>query len=276
MGLGEGGRGVAALAATCLATVATALALHAGPGTAPLSAQTVEQNDSSARAARRANSLPLITTRTLDFTTDEGTWISLDLAPDAETIVFELLGDLYTLPIGGGTATRITSGQGYDMQPRYSTDGTEIVFVSDRDGSENIWVANADGSDPRQLTDTERENYMSPVWTPEGEYVMANKGTQLWLYHEDGGTGVQITGQGAEAGPGGGPGAGQGAPSHIGAAFGPDPRYVWLNVRGNLGGGFPVGGGDRYNLDPDPPDHYATAESSAREVGAFPDRDARP
>ena len=138
-------------------------------------AQTVEQNDSSAQAARRANSLPLITSRTLDFTTDEGTWIDVDLSPDGETIIFELLGDLYTLPITGGTATRITSGQGYDMQPRYSTDGSEIVFVSDRDGSENIWVANADGSDPRQLTDTERDNYMSPVWTPDGEYVMATR-----------------------------------------------------------------------------------------------------
>ena len=49
----------------------------------------------------RSNSLPLITTRTLDFTTDEGTWISLDLSPDGETIVFELLGDLYALPVSG-------------------------------------------------------------------------------------------------------------------------------------------------------------------------------
>ena len=248
----------------------------------PADAQTVEQNDSSAQAARRANALPLIPSRALDFTTDEGTWIDVDLHPDGETILFELLGDLYTIPVAGGEATRITSGQGYDMQPRYSVDGSEIVFVSDRDGSENIWVANADGSDPRQLTDTERDNYMSPVWTPDGEYVMANKGTQLWLWHEDGGSGVQITGQGGEGGPGGGPpGFGGGTPSHTGAAFGPDARYVWVNVRGNLGGGFPVGGtnargpgagaSDPFNLDPDPPGHFAAAaeQSSARQVGAF-------
>ena len=249
---------------------AMALVTGAGETATPLAGQTIEQNDSSARAARRANSLPLITTRTLDFTTDEGTWISLDLSPDGETIVFELLGDLYTIPVAGGDATRITSGQGYDMQPRYSPDGGNIVFVSDRDGSENIWVAGADGSDPRQLTDTERENYMSPIWTPDGEYVMANKGTQLWLWHRDGGTGVQITGQRAEGAAGGGPGGGGGVPSHIGAAFGPDPRYVWVNVRGNLGGGFPVGARDPYNLDPDPPGHLGAAEeSSARQVGAF-------
>lgn len=255
-----------------LTLAAAALATAAGGYAASLSAQTVEQNDSSAQAARRANSLPLIPSRTLDFTTDEGTWIDVDLSPDGETIVFELLGDLYTIPVAGGDATRITSGQGYDMQPRYSVDGSEIVFVSDRDGSENIWVAGADGSDARQLTDTERDNYMSPVWTPDGEYVMANKGTQLWLWHEDGGSGVQITGQGGEGGgPGGGPGGGGGTASHIGAAFGPDPRYVWVNVRGNLGGGFPVGARDPYNLDPDPPGHFAAAaeQSSAREVGAF-------
>ena len=43
-----------------------------------------------------------------------------------------------------------------------------LVFVSDRDGSENIWVSGADGDGARQLTDTERESYMSPVWTPDG------------------------------------------------------------------------------------------------------------
>lgn len=79
------------------------------PATA-LPAQSATQNDSSARAATRTNSLPLINTRNLKFTTDEGSWISLDLSPNGQTIVFDLLGDLYTLPVAGGTATRITSG----------------------------------------------------------------------------------------------------------------------------------------------------------------------
>ncbi|HCQ04311.1 MAG TPA: hypothetical protein DIT99_28135, partial [Candidatus Latescibacteria bacterium] len=70
-------------------------------------------SDSSAAEAEKSKSLPLITTRTLAFTAEEGTWISLDLSPDGRTIVFELLGDLYTLPVEGGTATRITSVQAY-------------------------------------------------------------------------------------------------------------------------------------------------------------------
>jgi Tol biopolymer transport system component len=69
------------------------------------------------------------------------------------------------------------------MQPRYSPDGTRIVFVSDRDGSENLWIANADGTRRAPADHDERESYMSPIWTPDGEYVIATKGTQLWLYH---------------------------------------------------------------------------------------------
>ena len=95
--------------------LSTFLALFAARA---VSAQTIEQNDSSAAEARESNSLPLIPTRTLEFTTDEGTWISLDVSPDGETIVFELLGDLYTLPISGGTAT---------------VDGGQLFFVRDRD-----------------------------------------------------------------------------------------------------------------------------------------------
>ncbi len=230
----------------------------------PATAQTTEQNDSSAAEARRTNSLPLIPTRTLDFTTDEGTWISLDLSPDGQTIVFELLGDLYTLPVTGGDATRITTGQAYDMQPRYSPDGSMLVFVSDRDGSENIWVAGADGSGARQLTDTERESYMSPVWTPDGEYVVANKGTQLWLYHRDGGSGVQMTGNREDGEPA--------PPAHLGAAFDADPRYLWVNVRGQVAGGFEtvsrqslINSGEVLEFGPD----HATGRSSARQVGPF-------
>ncbi len=82
-------------------------------------------------AAQRADTLPLKPTRTVDFTTSEGTWISLDVSPDGQTLVFELLGDLYTLPLSGGEAKRITSGPAFDSQPRYSPDGKKIVFLSD-------------------------------------------------------------------------------------------------------------------------------------------------
>ncbi|MDX1394248.1 MAG: amidohydrolase family protein [Gemmatimonadota bacterium] len=223
----------------------------------PLAAQTPAESDSAAATARSDGSLPLIATRKLDFTTDEGTWISLDVSPDGSTIVFELLGDFYTIPIAGGEATRITSGQAYDMQPRYSPDGSRIVFVSDRDGSENLWIANADGSDARKLTSGERENYVSPVWDPAGEYVIAGKEnqSQLWLYHTEGGSGIQITGHREEGAPA--------PPAHMGAAFGDDARYLWLNLRGNLGGGFDVADVAWEHGHDVPP------RSSARRIGTY-------
>src|SRR5689334_1466761 len=137
-----------------------ALALFA----VPLAAQTPAQNDSASRAATRTNSLPLATPRKLSFTTDEASWISLDVSPDGRTVVFDILGDLYTLPIAGGTATRITSGAGWDQQPRYSPDGSRIVFVSDRNGAKNLWIANADGTRPKAITKSDRINFSSPIW----------------------------------------------------------------------------------------------------------------
>src|SRR6266571_8741291 len=111
----------------------------------------------------KLDSLPLKMTRTVSFETSEATWMSLDVSPDGKTIVFELLGDLYTLPIGGGTATRLTSGPSFDSQPRYSPDGKHIVFLSDRDGAENIWTCEADGKNAKPLTKGTNQLYASPV-----------------------------------------------------------------------------------------------------------------
>lgn len=228
-------------------------------------AQTPAQNDKAAADAVKNRALPLIAERPLSFTTSEATWLSLDLSPDGQTIVFELLGDLYTLPVTGGEATRITDGQAYDMQPAFSPDGAHLVFVSDRDGSENLWIAKADGSDARAVTTTERENYMSPAWTPDGEYVVAAKGAQLWMYHRDGGSGVQMTGTG-DAARGGGGGRGGGAPAILGPAFGADAGSLWVNVRGNVPAGLPsrlVASEAEAHFDPH------TLRSSPRVVGPY-------
>ncbi len=163
------------------------------------SKQEQKEADKSKKPEKKKG-LPLKPTRNIEFTTDEGTWISLDVSPDGKTIIFELLGQLYALPIEGGEAKRITSGMAFDSQPRFSPDGKMIAFLSDRDGAENVWIANRDGSEPKQLSKDKQSEFASPSWTPDGEYVIVSRQTQLpweafelWMYHVKGGSGVQVT-----------------------------------------------------------------------------------
>ena len=147
--------------------------------------------------------LPIKPTRTIEFTTDEGTWISLDVSRDGKTVLFELLGDLYTVPIEGGGASRLTSGMAFDSQPSYSPNGEHIVFISDRSGSENVWITRTDGSEPVRLSSDRQSQFASPSWTQDGEYVivtrlgagndMWDRSEEIWMYHISGGNGVQIT-----------------------------------------------------------------------------------
>ena len=74
--------------------------------------------------------------------------MNVDVSPDGRRLVFDLLGDIYTMPIEGGQATRVLGGPAFEMQPRFSPDGTRIAFTSDRDGLWNIWTMKADGDEP--------------------------------------------------------------------------------------------------------------------------------
>jgi Tol biopolymer transport system component/imidazolonepropionase-like amidohydrolase len=159
------------------------------------------QTTKSADGAPANAGLTLTPTRTITYTTSEGTWLSLDLSPDGQTILFDLVGHLYTMPVAGGDAKAITSGLEFDKTPRYSPDGKKIVFISDRSGADNLWIANVDGSDARPLTDAENTGYVSPIWTPDGSYIIVSQkkpqyydsGFELWMYDIKGGSGVRIT-----------------------------------------------------------------------------------
>ena len=142
--------------------------------------------------------LSLKPTRKIEFTTDEGTWLSLDVSPDGKTIVFELLGDIYTLPIEGGTAKLIDGGMAFDSQPKFSPDGKWIAFISDREGSENVFVMHPDGTGVKQVSKDPNNDFASPSWSPDGNYVFVSKAFgittfEIWMYHVNGGSGVQVT-----------------------------------------------------------------------------------
>ncbi|MEM8771724.1 MAG: amidohydrolase family protein [Pseudomonadota bacterium] len=144
---------------------------------------------------------PPMETRQVAIDVDEGTWMSLDVSPDARTIAFDLLGDIYTMPIGGGTATNIASGMAWDFQPRFSPDGSKIAFTSDRAGGDNIWIMNVDGTDKRQVTKESFRLLNNPTWSADGDYIAARKhfttqrslgAGEIWLYHISGGGGVKL------------------------------------------------------------------------------------
>ncbi|MDP2389729.1 MAG: amidohydrolase, partial [Acidobacteriota bacterium] len=194
--------------------------------------------------AKPGEGFTLKTAETIEFTTDEVTWMQVDVSPDGGTILFDLLGDLYTMPIGGGEAKRIMGGLSFESQPVWSPDGRTIAFLTDRTGVENLWIADADGSNPRAVSKDGKTNagpqiMVSPEWTPDGQYIVVSKSRApdpgtfwLFMYHRDGGTGVRI-GAPPPAPPA--PDA-QGPPAappvnRMGATVTPDGRYIYYAQR---------------------------------------------
>ena len=76
--------------------------------------------------------------------------MSVDVAPDGGWIAFDLLGQIYRIPIAGGQARSLTetSGPALNFHPAISPDGKRIAFASDRNGQLAIWTMNADGAGP--------------------------------------------------------------------------------------------------------------------------------
>ena len=187
---------------------------------AVVSAQDGEEVDEATELLKEG--LPLTPGRTLSETFTEGSWISLDVSPDGQTIVFDLLGDLYTMPFAGGTATSLTQGMAFDGQPRFSPDGQTVAFISDRSGGDGLWTISVDKADTVRITKGNNSAYQSPEWTPDGDYIVATKQNpgqgKMWMYHRKGGGGAQLI-EGPENA------------RTTGAAFGPDERYIWHSRR---------------------------------------------
>ncbi|MEP6765286.1 MAG: amidohydrolase, partial [Gemmatimonadaceae bacterium] len=211
--------------------VATLLALASLP-----TAASAQRGGGGANAQPRdpmQELLPLRPTRTLSFTTKSGNWMSVDVNKDGNLLTFDLLGDIYTMPLSGGKATAFTRGMGFDAQPRFSPDGKKIVFVSDRTGGYNLWTISVDKKDTVQITTGNTNTYESPIWTPDGKYIIATRGTKLWLFPADGGTGIQLIRPDAAAAAGGRGGAAGAADvtREEGPAMGKDARYIYFAQR---------------------------------------------
>ena len=180
---------------------------------------------------------PPMPTRFIPIRVEEGTWLSLDVSPDGQTIAFDLLGDIYTMPISGGEATNITEGLPWEIQPRFSPDGSMIAFTSDRAGGDNIWIMNTDGSNRRQVTSESFRLLNNPTWHPSGDFIAARKhyttsrsagAGEIWMYHISGGSGVALVERPSEA-----------FQKELGEPiFSPDGRYVYYTQNVTSGSTF--------------------------------------
>lgn len=135
--------------------------------------------------------------REIDFEVDEGTWMSLDVSPDGEWVVFDLFYHVYRLPMEGGRAEVLTqnSGVAVNFHPRFSPDGRHIAFISDRGGQANLWIMEADGSNPTAVAEDMDARMAQPTWTPDGEYIIVQRSgdeSGLVQYHREGGDGVVL------------------------------------------------------------------------------------
>ena len=165
--------------------------------------------------------LPLEASRVVTISTNQGTWLSLDVHPDGSKIIFDLLGDLYELPFNGGKATRLTEGLAFDSQPKYSPDGNSILFLSDRSGGNNAWIIDREKEDTLQVTIGDTSKMQAAAWSPDGNYVAVSKGSRnfkLHLYHREGGGGTQLIDK----------------PDNLKISepkFSADGRYIWFSQR---------------------------------------------
>ena len=199
------------------------------------------QSESSAQDKWDVSNPDLGESKEITFTTDEGTWMNLDVSPDGKSIVFDLLGDIYIMSANGGKARVLRGGHPYEVQPRFSPDGSQISFTSDAGGGDNIWVMNTDGSDAKQITNETFRLLNNAVWSPDGEYILAKKhfsstrslgAGEIWLYHKTGGSGIQLVAKKNEQ-------------QDIGEPWvSPDGRYVYYSEDNYPGGFF------QYNKDP--------------------------
>ncbi len=188
---------------------------------AQLDTTKVKADTTKTEEKKDGEALSLKPGRKMKLKTTEGTWMNLDVSPDGKTIAFDLMGDIYLLPMAGGKATQLTTGMMFDTHPKFSPDGKSVAFTSDRDGCENAWIMDIESKETKQISKEKTENVQSAEWTPDGNYLVVARGVRnmkLFMYHKDGGGGAQLIKKPDNL-------------KTVEPAFGTDSRYIWFSHR---------------------------------------------
>lgn len=168
--------------------------------------------------------------KSVKIETTESTWSNVDVSPDGKTVIFDMLGDVYAMPIKGGDAKPLTQGMAWNMMPRFSPDGKSIAFISDRDGGDNLWVMDANGENAKQISKEKTNLVHTPNWSPDGQYIAARKGFvgarsiaggEIWMFHKSGGSGYQLRKR---------IGGAQAQKNISEPAFSPNGQYVYYSI----------------------------------------------
>jgi tricorn protease len=113
---------------------------------------------------------------------DDGLWMrpervsaarlieDFELSPKGARALFVARGDVFTAPIEKGPTRNLTnSSDAHEKWARWSPDGKQIAFLSDRTGEEEVYLVPQDGSgEPEQLTSGGRAMRYAPHWSPDG------------------------------------------------------------------------------------------------------------
>ena len=162
--------------------------------------------------------------------TTETTWSNVTVSPDGKTLVFDMLGDIYSVRHCWRRSHGTDQRHRVEFQPRFSPDGKHIAFVSDRAGGDNLWIMNADGSDPHAVSDEAEHIVHNPAWSPDGDYLVGRKAYystrsiaagEIWMFHHGGGNGVNLVER---------PNAGKDQKNRAEPMYSPDGKYVYYSA----------------------------------------------
>lgn len=130
-------------------------------------------------------------------------------ATNGTDVVFSYAGDLYSAPLAGGTARRLTSHPGVEIFPHFSPDGRSVAFTGQYDGNTEVYLIPAEGGEPKRLTYTSTNsrddlgdrmgpNNIVAAWTPDGASIVYRNRIgdgfdgKLWKVSPQGGMPQQI------------------------------------------------------------------------------------